>query len=805
MLREWLYVLRLLGKTPGFSAMTTFVFAAGFGLTVFMYVLIKMFAYGDLPYPDDNRIVAIDSVINGVEAEGGSISYYDYEYIAERQRSFEVFFPSAPDDMILSQGGIGHRVFGQRIGDAMFTLTQVRPLLGNAFTADDLRPEAVPVAVISHRMWKRDFNGDSSVVGRSVQLNSVATTIIGVMPEGFRFPLITDIWIPFRSPGAVKPGDLPTVQIYAKLKENISIGEANSELDGYAREIAQDSPETNDGHGIKVWPFTQIVMANAMSMIGVMVVATGFILLLVCANVTNLLLARAGERQKELAIRAALGAPRGRLIRQIMLESMTLALAGGLLGLFCAAWAMEWSRDTIRGLGEDIPFWWDFSMNWKTIVFAAILVLGVGSLVGLLPALRASSGDIVSFLRDGTRGALGRKLMRFSKTMVIFEILLCATLLVCSGMLVRSMYLAVNASYGAPVTDVLLGNVTLHDDKYTASPENAARLAGQIRDQLATGLDPSREAAIVATALPGMSAGRRHPLLTDAMDPGEKQLPKVQVVGVLPDYFRSMGVSMLEGREFAASDDADSQFVAVINESFARQYWPDGNAVGKRLRLDPTATDSPWFTVVGISAQVVHGPPFEENRRKPAVYVPLMQRSFSSFTVAVRSPQGATPDTLMNAVATIDGNVPVWGIETLQGLLARNASGIRFISDLFVAFAILALLLAGSGIYAITSRSVVLRTQEISVRRALGADARDIFRMLFRESGRQLAIGGGIGLAAGMGLVLMLSTVLFNFNTEAPFIFIGVAAILIAVVGLATWLPARRAVNIPPNRGLHYE
>lgn len=804
MLREWFYVLRLLGKTPGFTAITTFVFAAGFGLAVYMYVLIKMFAYGDLPYPDDDRIVAIDSVINGVEAEGGRIFYYDYEYIAERQRSFDIFFPSEADDMILSQDGIGSRVFGQRIGEQMFALTQVSPMLGNVFTADDLRPEAPPVAVISHRMWLRDFDGDPAAVGRSVQLNGVPTTIIGVMPEGFRFPLIADVWIPFRDPGAVEPGDQPTVQVYARLKDGVSRSDANTELSGYADELAREHPETNTGYGIKVWPFTQIVMANSMSMIGVMIVATGFILLLVCANATNLLLARAGERQKELAIRAALGAPRGRLIRQIMLESMTLAVAGGLIGLFCAAWAMEWSRDSIRSLGEDIPFWWDFSMTWGTVIFAAVLVLGVGALTGLLPALRASGGDIVSFLRDGTRGALGRKLMRFSKAMVIIEIMLCATLLICSGMLVRSMYLAVNADYGANVEGILIGNVTLHGDRHAGSAASIARFADQVQNQLSSVATGEGDAATVASALPGMSAGRRLPILTESMDPGQKQLPRSNVIGVLPGYFSKFGVTLREGREFTAADDADGQYVAIINEAFARQHWPDGGALGKRVRVDPTKDDSPWLTVVGISSQIVHGPPFEDFRRVPAIYVPMAQRSFPTFIAVLKSPQ-ARPDDLITAVARIDGDVPVWGIETLSGQLSRNASGMRFISELFVAFAILALLLAGSGIFAITSRSVVLRTQEIGVRRALGADSRDIFRMLLAESGRQLAIGGGLGLLFGLGLVLMLSKVLFNFNTEAPFIFTGVGVILTGIVGLATWVPARRAVSIPPNRALHYE
>jgi predicted permease len=805
MFREWLYALRLLGKTPGFSLLTVFVFAAGFGLSVYMYVLIKMFAYGDLPFPEADRVVAVDSVVNGVEAEGGTISYYDYKHFAERQDSFDLFFPGRAEDVILAQEGIGQRVVGNYVTEAMFELTGEKPMLGRALAAADLRPGAAPVALISYRLWQREFAGDPEVIGRTVRMNDKPTTIVGIMPDGFRFPLIAELWLPFVDPGVLQPGAKPNVQIYGRLKEGVGFGQANRALGELAKELAEAHPETNHGHGVKVWPFAQVIMANSMSMIGVMIVATAFILLLVCANVANLLLARAGERQKELAIRAALGAPRSRLVRQMLMESLSLAAAGGLLGLFCAAWAMEWSRGQIESMGEDIPFWWNFSLSWGTVGFAAVLVLGVGLLVGLLPALRASGGDLATFLRDGTRGALGRRLTRFTRAMVGLEILLCATLLISSGVLVRSMYLSINADFGAPTQGVLYGNITLKKEHHVASAASVARFAEQVRNELMANLDPQTDAATVSNSLPGMSSGSRTPVLSDQMDPGEKQLPRTIVVTALPGYFKASGIGLLDGREFGAEDDADSLGVAVVNDSFAKQFWPNQSALGKRFKLNPQDTASPWLTVVGISEQVLHGPPFEENRRKPAVYLPLAQNLVTSLIVSVRSPNRQSSELLVRSVERIDSDVPLWRVQTLEEQLARSSSGMRFVSQLFLAFALLALLLAGSGIYAITARSVVLRTHEIGVRRALGADRRDIFMLLFSESGKQLAIGGGIGLLIGAGLVMLLSTVLYNFNSEAPFLFAGVIAILATVVGLATWLPARHAVRIPPNRALHYE
>ncbi|MGH8077715.1 MAG: ABC transporter permease, partial [Lysobacter sp.] len=581
MFREWLYVLRLLVKAPGLSLLTTLVFAAGFGLAVYMYVLIKMLAYGDLPFPNSDRIVSIDAVINGVEHEGGRISLHDYQSFAAHQQSFQTFFPGRDEDVIVADGATAKRVFGSSSGSAMFSLTGVNPQLGRAFGPADEQPGAAAVAILSHRLWQQFYGGDPGIIGRVVKMNDTPTTVVGVMPEGFRFPIASEVWLPFVDSGVVQPGEKPLVQIYGLLKPGISVAAANQDLDRQADQLAQAHPETNQGHSVKVWPFTQAQMANSMGVIAVMAGATAFILLLVCVNVINLLVARAGERQKELAIRAALGAPRHRLIRQMLLESMSLALAGGLVGLLCAAWAMEWSRSQIEGFGEDIPFWWTFNITWETLTFAGVLVLGVGLAVGVLPAWRASGGDLTGFLRDGTRGALGRRVARFTRSMVGVEILLCAALLITSGVLVRSVQLSVNADYGAQTQGVLMGHVSLNQPIYKESDQAVLRFAETVKRELESNLSAGSEAAIVTTLLPGLS-GPRSPALTENMDASDKQLPKVLAGSVLPGYFEALGIRLLEGRDFQSSDSATSLPVAVINESFARQFWPNTSALGKR-------------------------------------------------------------------------------------------------------------------------------------------------------------------------------------------------------------------------------
>lgn len=803
LLRDWAYAVRLLAKSPALSGLTTLVFATGFGLAVYMYVLIKMLAYGDLPFPDDDRIVTVDAVINGVEHESGRIPLHDFLRFAEQQDSFEVFFAGHDEDVILVEGATAKRAVGNVIGADMFRLTGVTPVLGRAFGPADEKPGAPAVAVISHRLWQQFFGGDPGIVDRVVQLNDVPTTIVGVMPEGFRFPLISEVWLPLATGGVPQPGAEPLVQAYGLLKPGHDIAGADRRLNEQARMLADELPQTNQSHGVKVWPFTQVVMANSMGVVTVMIGATAFILLLVCINVVNLLLARAGERQKELAIRAALGAPRSRLVRQMMLEAITLALAGGLVGLFCAAWAMEWSRGQISGLGEDVPFWWDFNITGTTVLFATVLVLGIGLLVGIVPAWRASSGDLMAFLRDGTRGALGRRVARFTRSLVGLEILLCAALLITSGVLVRSVQLSVNADYGARTEGVLMGRVSLNKPLYRDSDAARAEFAQRLERELLVGLDPDADKAVVATLLPGLSAPRT-PALSEDMDAADKQFPKVLSGSVTPGYFDALDIRLLRGRALQPSDDASSMPVAVVNESLAAQFWPEGDALGKRLKLDPQKADSPWVTVVGISEQVLHGQPFEENRRKPVVYLPMSQKPERELLVALHSRTLPPPDTLTAAVSRADVDVRVWSVEKLDELIARNNNGMSFVSGLFLSFAVLALLLAGSGIYAVTARSVQLRTQEIGVRRALGANERDVFRLLFRESGKQLAVGGGLGLLLGALLVKLLSTVLYNFAGEAPLLFAAVVAILGGIVGVATLVPALRAVRIPPNVALHH-
>lgn len=802
--REWLYSLRLLAKSPVVSLLTILVFATGFGLAVYMYVLIKMFAYADLPFPHSDRIMTVDAVINGVGQEDGLIGLHDYRYFAAHQQSFDTFFPGRSAGVLLTAGSVAKRARGNYSSSDMFSLTGVNPLLGRAFGPADEQSGAAPVAILSHALWQQFYGGDPGVVGRTVKMNDVPTAIVGVMPEDFRFPVATEVWLPFRNPGVVQPGDKPTVHIYGLLKPGVSIAEAKSDLQGLAGALAQAHPQTNKGLSAGVWRFTQANLEGAMGLMAVMASATAFILLLVCVNVVNLLVARAGERQKELAIRAALGAPRHRLIAQMLLESMTLAVAGGILGLFGAAWAMEWSRLQFKGLGENIPFWWTFSITWETLLFAGVLVLGLGLIVGVLPAWRASGGVVAGFLRDGTRGALGRRVARFTRALVGVEILLCAALLIASGVLVRNMHLSENADYGAQTQDVLMGRVSLDQANYKESDEAVVRFAETVKRELESDMDPRTEAAIVTTLLPGQSAALS-PALTEGMDASDKELPRVLAGSVLPGYFEGLNIRLLEGRALLPSDSASSVPVAVINENLARQFWPNTSALGKRVKLDPQAEGSPWLTVVGVSEHVLHGQPTAKNREKPVMYLPLSQRTERELTVAVRSPRGASADLLGNAVSRADAGVPVWGVEPLVTIIERNNSGTRFISWLFVAFALLGLLLAGSGIYAITARSVQLRTHEIGVRRALGANERHVFALLFSESGKQLAIGCTIGLILGAVMIKMLEGVIYNFRGDAPALFVLVVVLLSAIVGVATLLPALRAVRVSPNVALHYE
>lgn len=799
---DFRYALRMLAKTPGFTALTVFVLAAGLGVAIYMFLLIRTLAFAGMPFPDSDRIVVADIVENGFEQNGGNVRWYDFQQFAAQQTSFETFYPNQSSSVIMSGRGLPERLQGSYTSSTEFDLTQVQALLGRRLLSDDAKADAPNVAVLSYDLWQRDFAGDKNVIGQTLKFDDKITTIIGVMPKDYGFPQNSELWLQWRDPGVKQPGEDPTVLIVGKLKAGVSVATANNELQALAKRIEEQYPSTNSNRGIKVWPLTQITMSNAMPVVALMIGAAAFILILVILNAGNLLLVRAVSRQKEMAIRSALGAGRITLVRGFLVEALLLAFMGGVLGLFAASWACVWTQEQFSFFSDALPFWWHFNLNAPVMIFAFLLCLSTAFAIGLYPAWRTSCGDLNSFLRDGTRGAQGVKVMRMTNVMVIVEIILAIALLIASGVLVRSVQHSLHAEYGARTDHVLSSRMYLYKEQYKTPAAQA-----QFYDKLLleTASIPGNKGLTLGAALPGQYSEQKS-LLIEGMDLPDRHYPKTVYVPVADNYFDLFNMHLLSGRGFDSREQMGSMKVAVVSEQFAQRYWPHQEAIGKRFKLDPENENSEWLTVNGVVNNVLHGQPVGDYLTEN-VYVSLRQFPMQWIAIAMRTEGSALgyTTTLAQHVALLDADLPIYRVQELDDFLVKNLSGMAFVGKLFISLAILAVLLAGSGIYAVISRSVQMRTQELGVRRALGASDTSIIQLLAKQGLWRLAIGGSIGLALGLLLTQAASSLMYDVGTTTSFVAVLVVATVSLIVMMATLIPARQSVKLTPSSALRYE
>ncbi len=808
MWREIQYALRLLGKTPSFTALTLFVLSAGLCVAIYMHAFVRTLGYAALPFPDYDRLMMVGAVINGNEKSGNAINSFDFQQFAAGQQHFEVFIQSRAEDATLSGTELPKRVSTNLSSSQLFELTAVQPLLGRVLQAADSADGAPPVAVLAYDLWQREFNADPAVIGRSIELNDRPTLVVGVMPAGFAFPNWTDIWLPMQKPGALQPGAGPDADIIAKLRVGSEHAEAEAELKAMASQLEQQFPASNANRNVVVWPFVQQhITSGGMSVLTVMAAAAAFILLLVLLNAGNLLLARAAERQKEIAIRAALGAPRLTLIRQMLWQALLLALAGGLIGVFFASWSLRWNNQELAGFITYLPFWWRFELTGADLLFAFGLMLITTLAVGLYPALRASAGDLNQFLRDGTRGDTGLKMKRLTHVLVMAEIALSIALLIVALMLSISTYSKVNIDYRARIDKVLSAGIDLYKPQYQAAATHQ-----QLRDQLEANLlaQTGVEAVAFASHLPGMF-GSHESYLLEGQDAPDQRYPSVHRVIVSDGYFALFGIKLLQGRAFDHRDDDRSERVVMVSKGFAEQQWPKQSALGKRLQLpqEQPGDETRWYTVIGVIDNVLYQ---QDNMAKPdysALYFSQRQRPGKQLVLAVasRDEPMAMARMLATEVARLDTELPVYNVMPLADRIYRYTStaGVVWITKQFLAMAALGVLLAASGIYGVIARSVALRTQELGVRRALGASEQQILLMLMRQGGWRFVIGGAVGLSLGILLMQAMRYAMFGLDGRGTGVALTVLVFVGGIVGLATLWPARKAVSLSPAAALRHE
>ncbi|MBW3567506.1 MAG: ADOP family duplicated permease, partial [Proteobacteria bacterium] len=649
-----------LRHSPGFTLLAVVILGLGLGVTLYMFTVVKAYMLTPLPYPDADRIMHIEvaNTLRGFETT--EATQHDFVDWGRVQQSFESLAGFYVATVNLSDSDLPERYEGAYISASAFDIVAVDAHLGRTIEAADTVPGAQPVVLLGYDAWLNRYNGDPAIVGSQVRVNGVESTVIGVMPAGFRFPLAQEAWVPLRIDlSTLSRGQGQTLEVFGRLKPGVTLEQAQAEFRNISAALAGEYAE-NENITTVIKPFQdEYVPREAKTVISAMFVSVLFVLLIACANVANLILARTAARQKDIALRAALGASRWRILVHVLTESVVLASLGGVIAWFLADFGLDMTKRAFVAANINEPFWIEFSIDTKVLLFAAFAALASGVIAGLAPALRATRTDVNEYLKEGSKGS-GASASRLSRTLVTAEIALSCILLVSSGLMIRSVVNINQQPLGIENTQLLTGRIGLPETQY---PDAASqyRFFEQLVERLES--NPEVRNATVAYSYPGIG-GWTLPYQTRAAEAaGEEQLPRTNYAGVMNNYGEALGIRLLRGRWFDARDHAESEPVALIDERFAREAFGESDAIGQRVRLDDsTETENPWRTVVGVTGNVLLDE--VDDPVRPSAFVPLAQATQRFLTVAVHT-QGdpmAFAQDLRETVRAIDQDIPVYWV-----------------------------------------------------------------------------------------------------------------------------------------------
>ena len=792
------YGVRGLWKSPGFVAAAVLVLALGIGANSAIFSVVNAVLLRPLPYRNAARLVWVGGKVGSNPR--ASVSPADFVDYRAQSSSFEEFAASTSVSFPLNLTGAGEpeRLTGYLVTTNYFRAFGVQPLLGRAFNPEEERTASgAPVVVLSYGLWQRRFGADPSVVGKTVTIDGKGATVIGVAPQSFQYPAGTEIWAPlsFDSP-EMKVRRAHFLRPVGLLKPGVTAAQAQAETDAIARRLEQQYPESNTNWSLNLVPLQEQVVGNVRTSLWVLLGAVGFVLLIACANVANLMLARATARHKEIAIRTALGASRGRVVRQLLTESLLLSLAGGAVGVLLAMWSVDALVSLAQG---NVPRAAEVGVDARVLGFTLAVSVLTGAVFGLFPALRASKPDLNEVLKEGGRSSAGARHNRVRSSLVVAEVALALMLLVGAGLLIRSFVGLQQVNPGFDARGVLTTRISLSRSKY-AKPEQGAQFFDELQQRVAA--LPGVEAVGTISELP-LSGQPNDTYFTVAEHPPQDS--KEQVTADFRrtnhGYFRAMSIPLLRGRGFTEQEARADAKVTVINETLARSFFPDEDPVGKHLVIE-TDGKAP-YEIVGVVADVRH-------RSLDAgvyqmMYVPTLKVSNNNLVVRTASDPAGLASAVRQQVAAIDRDQPVSTIRTMADVLSESVAQQRFRTTLLGGFASVALLLAAVGIYGVISYSVTQRTHEIGVRMALGAQRRDVVRLVVRGGLGLTLLGVGLGLAGSFALTRVMSGLLFGVSATDPLTYAGITLLLTSVALLACYRPARRATRVDPMIALRYE
>jgi len=805
-LRDLLHAWRGLRQKPGFLVAALATIAIGIGVNITMFSMVNGISLRPMPFGDrTDRLVTVHTThaVFGEEPGWGDseISYRDLlDY--RTATSVEAIEAYLTRSFVLSgDAASAERVQGGSVTPQLFAVLGMEPMMGRHFLPEEATPPGLEsVVMLTHGLWQRRYGADPSIVGRSIVINDRARTVVGVMPPGFRFPERDDLYMPLRWEEA--PRTARNVNAVALLRPGVTIEQAAAEFTSLAERLAATYPQTNRGFGAQLVPIRNTYIGTEENITGIiMMAAVGFVLLIMCANLANLMLVRGASRQRELAVRAAMGAGRARLAWISMAESLLLAVPGAIAGLIGSQWAVDWM---VASFPEDLPYWLEFGVDGRVALFALVTAVFTTVAVGLLPSLRATTPNLATDLKEAGRSvSLGRGGQRLQAVLAVSQVALCFGLLVGANLMVRSFLAMQGADLGFDHRPILSARGYLAGDAYDDIAARTAFYRDVVRSVSAL---PGVSAAAVTTSIPGDDGGSGRALVIDGRTEEGQELG-VQAIGISPELFSTLDVPMVAGRTFTSdeADGADAN-VAILNQSLAARLWPGESPLDRRVGFR-RAQSILWLRVVGVAPDVHYEEVGEDTAQSRLnVYVPYPMDGSRSMAILMRAE--GSPDALVasarDTLQRLGPTFPVYRLMPMRVLRRFTTWEQEFFGNLMAAFATMALLLACLGIYALISYSVGRRSREIGVRLALGARPADVVRMLLRESARV----GGAGLLTGLALAVLiaraLSGALYGVAVD-PWLFASMAAPLAAAILLATLVPARRAARVEPTAALRDE
>ena len=806
------YGVRMLVKSPGFTFVAIIALALGIGANTAIFSVVNAVLLRTLPYEHAQRLVKVYGASPQVPESRAPLSYPDFLDYKTQAKTFEYFAAYQQIGTSLFIGDEPERVLGTEATADLFPLLGVEPEVGRVFTAEDDRPGAPSVIVISHGLWQRLFNSDPNIVGREVRRGSRTVTVIGVMSPDFKFPVEAekvDFWTPLVAETALSDATTLTnrdsrfLPVVGKLKPGATLEAAAAEMDTLARGIEQRFPATHTGNRVRLLSLHTDVVGDIRPALLVLLGAVAFVLLIACANVANLLLARAGARGKEIAVRTALGASRWRIMRQLLTESLLLSLMGGALGLLLAWWGVDL---LVAEMPADLPRASEISLDGRVLVFTLAVSLLTGIFFGLAPALQASKPDLNETLKEGGRGSTEGGRNRVRGLLVVSEVALSLVLLVGAGLLIKSFFQLLNANPGYDTARVLSVTLPLSKSKYPEPGQQIAFLQ-QVAERVKA--LPGVESVGATNQLPLGNRETRNTFNVEGRPPaapGQRLAARNQVVTA--GYFRAMNIPLRRGRAFAEQDAQNSTPVIIINEALAQRYFGAEDPLGQRILIeDENNNPLPPREIVGIVGNVRHNSLEEEEYSE--YYVPFAQAPEPQLVVVARTagdvdPAGIAP-AVRAAIRELDRQQLIWEVRTMRERVARSIAPRRFTMLLLGCFAFVALLLAAIGIFGVMSYTVTQRTHEIGIRLALGAQTGDMLKMIVGQGMALALVGIGLGLIGAFVVTRLLASLLFGVSTTDPLVYAGVATLLTVIALLACYIPARRAMRVDPMVALRYE